>query len=106
MSLTKKDIKEIEKSTISLINIDNVIWEKHGWESHEDIDMVEYYRELKDALTKKGVGKIRGVIYHILENINYHDLNKALGYFGKKGYYEASNEDYDLYRKLGGRSFI
>lgn len=109
MVFAKRDVKGVEKQVINLVNIDNSIWEKHGWESHEDVDMTEYYRELKDALRKKGIGKTSGVVYHILENMNYHDLNKALdelGFFGKKNYYADSSDDYDAYRKYGGRNFL
>jgi hypothetical protein len=109
--MDKSNVRKIERDVQLLIKVDDSVWVKNHWENGDQVsdNWRVYLGDLKTILNKKGVGKLSGVVYHVLENINFHTLNKALdemGYFGKEGYYADSSDAYQEYRKLGGQSFI
>jgi len=56
----------------------------------------------------KSLGKLPNFYYNIFEDANYHDLNETLienNKFGSKTPHIQGNEDYNTYKKFGGKTW-
>lgn len=98
--------KKIEKKAKKLMRIDTMIWNKHGWRSGGAVKQNIYLRDLRKAT--KSMSKLPIIYYYILEDANYHTLNKGLEEIDKfKGKYgsDKSEDEYSKYRKNGGRTW-
>ena len=101
--MDKKKVKEIEKKANKLMILDNKIWNKYGWESggdvNDDIHKKEWQKKIKPQ-------SLNYIYYHIFEDANFHSMNsmfEELNVF--QGTYEGTEEEYNDYRKSGGRTW-
>lgn len=91
-----------EGTSSDLMEQRNRIFSRYG--TRED-----YESALKQMLNLKfGKAKMPILIYHILEDANYHDVNRVLvatRRIDMKEYDEKSSGEFEEYKRLGGRSY-
>ena len=101
MTMKKSEVNKIQKIARKLMDIDSRIWDKNKWQSGGDVNNEIYKKDLKKIFKKR---KLDGIYYDILEDANFHTLNKMLS---EEGYFKSlgNQEKYDEYRKAGGRTW-
>ena len=81
----------ITKTVDFLMNLDCNLWDLLGIECGSDFlnkDLTynslfdSYCKAVKNELEKNGIKKISKKVYEILENENYHSMNRALTILG------------------------
>ena len=104
--MKKSQVKKIEAETKKLMTLDSSIWEKYGWQDGSQVDMNVYKNEIRKKISQKSIDPI---YFSILEDANFHSLNKALeeiGAFKKKFEGDEKDEEiYNDYKNSGGRTW-
>ena len=101
--MDKSKVKQIESKARKLMKLDSSIWNKYGWTSGSEVEQGKYQAELKKKINQKSLSY---VYYHILEDANFHSLNKALEEVGAfHGTYGEAQDEFTDYRSSGGRTW-
>ena len=99
--MDKSKIKQIENKARKLMDKDASIWDKNGWQSGSDVDLLVYKREIKVAPKS-----LPYIYYHIFEDANFHSLNKVFEEIGAfQGTYGNAQAEFNDYKNSGGRTW-
>lgn len=101
--MEKPHVRKIQNKARKLMILDESIWNKYGWKSGDDVDIEKYKSELKKKIKPISLSYI---YYHILEDANFHSLNKALEEIGAfRGTYGDAQDEFTDYKNSGGKTW-
>lgn len=95
--------QQIQKKARMLMKLDQTIWKKYGWQDGGQVNDDLFKKEVQKKIKPRTLDYI---YYHILEDANFHSLNKNLEAIGAfRGTYADAQKDFDEYRSKGGKTW-
>lgn len=104
VKMTKTRVRLIEAKARRIMRIDNIIWAKYHWQSEGEVNWIIYKKEVN----KRIKGKLPMIVYYVLQDANFHTMNKMLTELNKfKGTYgnPKTEAEWEEYGRLGGKTW-